>query len=153
MASAGGELRQNQVLHGKAGQVAALDNILGRGDGAGDDVHLHFQADAAHAQGIFYAVLVVDDIFLGYDVNEVPVGGDGYGLGGVDGPGDVVSPHLFVPDGDHAVRVEALDMGPCYPREAAPYLDARHKLRFFERLFYGDDRAVDIDHYPSAEAR
>ena len=148
-----GELSKDQIVDGKPGEIAALDDVLGGGDGAGDDVNLDFEPHPAHAHGVLYAVLVVDDIFLRYHVDEVPVRGNGHRLGRVDGPRDVVLPHLFVPDRHHAVAVEALDVGPRDPRQAARDLDARHQLRLFQGLLYGIDRAVDVDDDPFAQAR
>ena len=58
---------------------------------AGDDVDVDLELDAVHAQRVLDAVLLVDDELLGDDVEDLPVGGDGDGLGLVDDPADVLA--------------------------------------------------------------
>ena len=132
VASAEASWPEDQIVDGEAGQIAAFHDVLGGGDGAGDDMDLHLQPHAAHADGVFYPVLIIHDILLGDDVEKVPVGRDGHRLCRIDGPGDVVLPYLLVLDRHDAVAVEALDVGARDAGQAAGDLDARHQLRFFQ---------------------
>ena len=76
---AGSQRVEHQLLHFQAAAANALDDVLGRALRAGDDVHLGFQPDAAHADRLLH-VLAVDHEFLRLDQQQSLVGGD------VDGP-------------------------------------------------------------------
>src|SRR5208337_2868963 len=95
---AGGQLLQDDVVDLQAGPVGTLDDVLRRGDGAGDDVNLDLQPDPAHPLGVLDPVLTVDDELLRQDMDYLSVHGDGDGAGGVDGPphvafGDLMALH------------------------------------------------------------
>src|SRR5690606_8450605 len=95
------------VLDGEAAALHALDDVLRGAVGAGDDVHLGFQAHAGHADGIADALLAVDDVFLRQHVQDALVGGDGHGLGRVDHVLHVHVGDLAVTDADDAVGIQA----------------------------------------------
>ena len=48
------------------------------------------QAHAAHPQRLFDAVLIVDDEFLGKDMDDFAIHRDGNRLGGIDDPPDII---------------------------------------------------------------
>ena len=68
-----GQRRQHHLGDVEAGAVAALDDILRRGRGAGHDMNLGFEAHAGHAERLANAVLVVDDVVLRQHVDHVAV--------------------------------------------------------------------------------
>jgi hypothetical protein len=84
-----GERLEHDVGDVEAGAVAALDDVLRRGDGAGDDVDLRLQAHAGHAERLLDAVLLVDDVVLRQDVQHLAVHRDRDRLRGVDHALDV----------------------------------------------------------------
>ena len=146
-----GQLLQHDVGHVQAGPVAGFDDVLGAGHGAGDDVHLGLQADAAHAERLADAVLLVDDELLGQDMDDLPVHGDGDGLGGVDDAAHVLLGDLAVLDGDDALGVDPLDVAAGDPGVDRFDLAAGHQLRLFDGLADRGDRALDVDDHPLAQ--
>ena len=73
-------------------------------------MHARFEAHAGHADGLLYAFLVVDDVFLWQHMQHFLVGGNGQRSGRIDHPVDVVRGDLAVPNRDDAVGVEAADV-------------------------------------------
>ena len=96
-----GQGLQHDVAHVQAGAVGAFHDVVGRGHGAGDNVDLGLQPDAAHAHGVLDAGLVVHDVFLGQNVNDLPVHGNGHGPGRLLDPLHVLGRDLRPLDGDH----------------------------------------------------
>ena len=105
-----GERLQDQVVDFEAAAAHALHDVLRGRHRAGHDVHLDFQAHAAHAERLAHVLLAVDDEFLVEDVQDLLVGGDVDRLRGLDHAVDVELRDLAVLDRDHAVRVEAADV-------------------------------------------
>ncbi len=85
-------------------------------------------------------------------MDDLPIQGDGNGLGGIDDPLDVAPGDLPALDGDHTVAVEALDMSPGNPGVDRGDFAAGHQFRLFHRFLNGIDRALDVDHYAFAQA-
>ena len=115
-------------------------------------MHLGLQTDAAHAERFADAVLLVDDEFLGQDMDDFAVHGDGDGLGGVDDAAHVLLGDFAVLDGDHALGVEALDVAAGDTGIDRLDLAAGHQLGLFDGLADGGDRALDVDDDPFAQA-
>src|SRR6266446_3866231 len=72
----GSERLQDQVVHFEPAAPHAFDDVLRRRHRARDDVHLHFQADSRHADGLAHVLLAVDDEFLPQHVEDLLVGRD-----------------------------------------------------------------------------
>ena len=148
----GCQLLQNDVCHIQAGAIAGLDNVLGARHCPCDDMHLSLQADAAHAERFADTVLLVDDEFLGEDVNDLTVHGDGDCLGGVDHPAYVLLDHLAVFDGDHTLGVDPLDMTTGDAGIHRFDLATGHQLGLADRFANRADRAFDVDDHTFAQA-
>lgn len=140
-----GQWLQDQVVHLQTAAAHALDDVLCRADRAGDDVHLHFQADAAHADRLAHVLLAIDDEFLREDVQDLLVGRDVDRLGGLDHARHVGRRDLLVLDRHHAARVEAADVAAGDAREDLADLAVGHQLRFFERFLDRLDGRLDVD--------
>jgi hypothetical protein len=108
-------------------------------------VHLRFQADTGHADGLFDALLVIDDEFLRQDVNDLLIGRYRYRPRGIDDPIDVARRHLFVPDRDDAVGVEAADVIAGDAGIHRVDLAAGHQLRFLDGALNRLHRGLDVD--------
>src|SRR5512138_2195182 len=149
-----GDLVEDDLLDADAGPLDAALEVLERGQGGGDDVDVDLELDAAHADRVLDAVLVVDDELLGDDVDDVPVRRDGDGLGLVDDAADVLAGDLPVlaRDGDDAAAVEALDVGPGDAEEGRADLDPGHELRLFLGLLDGRGRRLEVDDDALAQA-
>src|SRR5438477_2385055 len=63
----------HQVFDAHARLVNALDDVLHRGQGAGDDVRLDLEPGARHADGILDTLLAVHDVAAGDDVDDLAV--------------------------------------------------------------------------------
>ena len=70
------ERLQHDVLDLEAAATHALGDVLDRRHRAGHDVHLDFEAHAAHAQRLAHVFLAVDDEFLRQDVQHLLVVGN-----------------------------------------------------------------------------
>ena len=89
-------------LHLEPAAAHALDDVLRRRHRAGDDVHLHFEAHAAHAERLAHVLLAVDDEFLRQDVQDLLVVRDRDRLRRLDHAVDVGLRDFLVLDRDHA---------------------------------------------------
>ena len=149
---AGGQGFQDDVAHVEPRAVAAFDDVVGRGDGAGDDMDLGLQTNTGHAHRVLDAGLFVDDILLGQDVDHFPVHGNGHRPGGVDDPLHVGLGNLGALDGDDAAAVEAGDVAAGDAGVDRRYFAAGHQFGFFHSLLDGIHRGFDIDHNPFAKS-
>jgi hypothetical protein len=149
---AGRQLLQDDVIDLQAGPVAAADDVLGRGSRSGDDVHLGFQPHSGHPQGLHDSVLVVHDEFLGQNVQDLPVVGNGHGPRRIDDPLDIIFGDFPVFDRHHPVAVEPADVAPGDSAVNRADLRPGHQLRFlhgFADRFHG---GVDVDDHPLAHS-
>ena len=135
----------------KAGAVAALDEILARADGAGDDVHPGLQAHTRHADRLLDTVLIVDDEFLRQHVEHLTVHRERDRPCGVEHPLHVARTHLAALDRHHTVAVEALDVVSGGADDDGTDLAARHQLRFLGRLADRLDGRLDVDDHALAK--
>src|SRR5262249_24814344 len=101
---------EDDVGHLQVAAVAALDDVLRRGQRGGDDVDLGLEADAGHAERLADAVLLVDDVLLRQDVDDLAVHRDRDRLGALDDAREIAVADLLVLHRDGAVRVQALDV-------------------------------------------
>ena len=68
-------------------------------------MHLRLEADPGHAQRFLHPLLVIDHIFLGQDVKDLLIRGNGHGLSGVEHTLNVRWRHLLVPDRNDAMGI------------------------------------------------
>src|SRR4029079_18376719 len=101
--------------------------------------------DAGHAERLLDAVLVVDDVFLGNDVNDFPVEGNRDRLRRIDDPNQIVIADFLVFDGDDAVGVQALDVPAGDARVDFGNIAAGNQLGLADRTLDRLDGAFDID--------
>src|SRR5882724_10858214 len=147
-----GELFQDDVVDGEAAALHAFDDVLRRAVGAGDDVHLGFEAHARHADRIADAFLAVDDVFLRQHVQDLLIGGDGDRLGRIDHALDIALHHLFVLDGDDAVRIEAAHVTAGDAGVHRVNFAARHQFGFFHGALDGLHGGFDVDYHAFLQA-
>src|SRR5690606_9734174 len=143
---AGGQLLEDHVLDFQATAADAFLDVLHCIHGAGHQVHFGFQAYAGHAAGLAHAFLVIDDVFLGQDVQHLLVGRNGHRLGGVQYPVDIRLHYLALADGDDAMGVHAADMVAGDAGEHRVDLAACHQLRLFDGALDGLHGGLDIHH-------
>ena len=84
-----GELLEHDVVHRETAALHALDDVLRRAVGAGDDVHLGLEPHPRHADGIADALLRIDDVFLRQHVQDLLIGRNRDRLGRIDHALDV----------------------------------------------------------------
>src|SRR5690606_15945707 len=105
-----GERLQDQILHFQAAAAHAFHDVLGGADGAGDDVHTHLEAQAAHADRFANVFLRINDEFLRENVQHLLVGRNVHRLGRFDDTCHVGCRHFLVFHRNHAAGVEAVDV-------------------------------------------
>src|SRR5260221_634645 len=147
-----GQLFQHDVVDAETAALHALDDVLCRAVGAGDDVHLGLEPHSRHADGIADAFLRIDDVFLRQDVQDLLIGGNGDRLGGIDHAFDVALHHLLVLDGDDAVRIEAAHVAAGNSGVDRVDFASGHELRLFDRALNGLHRGLDVDHHALLQA-
>ncbi len=148
---AAGQRIEHQLLDFETAAAHTFDDVLGRTLCAGHDVHLGFQTDAAHADGLFY-VLTIDDEFLRRHQQQALVGRDVDGFSGLQHPRHVSGAHLTVFNGHHAAGIEAADMAAGDASVNTGNLAVGHQLGFFERLLDALHRGLDVHHHAALEA-
>ena len=89
-----GEPAGDQLVDLDVGRGDALGEVLDRGRRGGDDVGLDLEADRAHAERVHHALLAVDGVAAGHDVEDLAGGRDRDGPGDLDGAVDVLLGHL-----------------------------------------------------------
>src|SRR5690606_19367833 len=129
----------------EAAALHALDDVLRRADGAGDEMHLGLEAHAGHAYRLTDAVLRIDDELLRQHVNDALIGRNRHGARRVDDALDVAGADLFVADRDDAVRVQAAHVTARDAGQHAVDLAARHELGLFDRALNRLHRRFDVD--------
>lgn len=144
---------EDDIHYIEARAVHAFDDVLRRGDGPGDDMHIHFQAVTRHAQGFADPFLVVDHKLARQDVQDAAFVRDHrQGSGALDGPADVVPRHFLFLQRHHAFQVLAGDVAAGNASVDRIDLHRRHQLRLLDRLLNGLDRTLDIDHDAFAQS-
>ena len=139
------QLLEHDVLDGEAAALHALHDVLRGALGAGDDVHLRFQAHAGHADRLADAFLAVDQEFLRQDVQDLLVGRNRDGARRVDHALDVFGRHFLVADRDDAVRVQAAHVAAGDAGVHRVNLAAGHQLRFLDGALDRLHRRLDVD--------
>ena len=142
---------QDQIVHFEPAAAHALDDVLRRAHRAGDDMHLHFEADAAHADRLAHIFLAVDDEFLREDMQHLLVGRNVDRLRRFDHARHVGLRDFLLLDRHHAARIEAADMAAGDPGEHVRDLAVGHQLGFFERALNGLHGGFDIHHHAFLE--
>jgi hypothetical protein len=125
-----GQRLQDQIVHLQAAAANALHDVLRRGHRAGDDVNLHLEAHARHADRLAHVLLPVDDEFLPQHVEDLLVGRNVHGARGVDCALHVERADLAVLDGHHPRRVEAADVAARNADEGRADLAIGHEFGF-----------------------
>src|SRR5581483_7681259 len=102
-----GEAGAHDVVDVEARAVHALHHVLDRGLRARDDVRLHLEALARHADRVAHALVAVDRVGARDDVHDLAIGGDADRARGFDDALHVVLAYLAVRprNGDDAGRV------------------------------------------------
>src|SRR5213593_1525323 len=85
----GSERFENCIGDEDASLVRGGDEILGGGDGGSDEMNVHFQPLANHADGVANAVLGIHHEFVRKDMKDFAVFGQGDVASGVDGAAHV----------------------------------------------------------------
>ena len=141
------ELLDDGLRDVDARAVHARHDVLRRALAAGDDVDVHFEPRAGHADRRADAVLLVDDEVLRQHVQDLAAGRQRHGLGRVDRAAHVLAGDLAVLAGDRddAAAVEALDVRPGQRQVHRVDLDAGHQLGFLDRLLDRLDGRLEVD--------
>src|SRR6202171_3644266 len=126
-----GQYLHHQVFDAHARLVYALDHVLHRGQRTGDDVRLDLEPGARHADGVLDALLSVDHVAAGDDMDDLAVVGHGNRTRRVDDAGDVFLSDLAVLTRDryHTATVLAQHMRARHADEARLQLVTAHALR------------------------
>ena len=136
---------QDQVRNLETAAAHALYNVLHGGDRTGDNVHPHFEADAAHGDRLAHVFLVVDDEFLRHRVQQLLVGRDVHRLGRLDHARHVGRRDFLLLDRHHPARIERTDMAAGDARVDVADLAIRHQLGLFQRALDRFDGGLDVD--------
>ena len=117
-------------------------------------MRLHLEPAAGHTDRILDALLAVDHVAAGNDMDDLPVVGNGYGPGRIDHTGDVVLADLPVGAGhrDHAPAVLAEHVGARQPDEGSLDLVSAHPLGGVDRVRDAAHGLLHVDHHAAAEA-
>ena len=142
---------EHQLLHIQATAAHAFDDVFGRALGPGDDVHLGFQADAAHANWLFH-ILAIDDELLRLHQQQALVGGDVDRFGGLHHPGHIGGGDLAVLDRHHAAGVHATDVATGDAGVDLGDFAVGHEFGLFQSRLDALHRGVDVDHHAALEA-
>ena len=142
------QLFQDDVVRFQAATAHTLDDVLGRADRAGDDVHLRFQPHAGHADRLLDAFLPVDDEIPGNYVQYLLVCRDGDGFRRVNHPFDIACRNFIVADRDDAVGVQAADVVAGNSREYRVDVAPCHQFRFLNGAADGLHRRLYVDYHP-----
>src|SRR5690606_35885816 len=142
---AGGQGLEHQILHFQTTATDTLHDVLGGTYRAGDDVHPHFQTQAAHAYGFTNVFLGIHNEFLGQHMQHLLIGGDVHCLGRLDHSSHIGRSHFFVLDGHHAAGIEAADVAAGDPSVDLADLAIRHELSFLQRSLNGIDSGLNVD--------
>ena len=109
---------------------------------------LRFEPDPAHTDGVFDALLFVNDKLLGNYVQDLPVHGNGHGLRRIDRAYDVQFGNLVViaGNGHDALAVDRSDMVARDTDDHRLDVLAGHKFGLFDGLLDRADRFIDVDY-------
>ena len=141
----GGQRLQHDVLDHQPAAAYAFGDVLDRGNRSGDDVHLHLEPDAAHAQGLAHVLLPVDDEFLRQDVQHLLIVGNRDCLGRFHDAVDVGLGDFLFLDRYHPAGIEASDVA---SRNAGKHFGDRaigHQLCLFQHALDRRHRGLDVD--------
>ena len=147
---AAGQRVEHELVHFQPTTSHALDDVFSCTLCAGHDVHLGFQTDATHANGLFH-ILAVDHKLLRLHQQQALVGGDVDGLGGFDHPGHICRCDLAARNGDHAAGVDATDMAAGDAGGNPGNAAVGHQLGLFQRLLDALHGGVNVDHHTALE--
>src|SRR5437667_30565 len=143
----GSERFENCIGDEDSSLVRVGDEILGGGDGGSDEMNVHFQPLANHADGVANAVLRIHHEFVRKDMKDFAVFGQGDVASGVDG-----AAHVFALDVSRTLT-QSDAAAAVYPAHVAAG-DADERLfhwhvcntfGFFDRAPYGTHRGIEID--------
>src|SRR5690606_32928927 len=98
------------------------------------------------------AVLIVDHVLLGQDMQDLAVCWNGDRFGGIDDTLDVVLADFLVLDGHDSVGVETTDVTSCDADVDGRDVASSHVLRFLNRLLNRLHGGIDVDHHALAHS-
>jgi len=113
---------------------------------------LGFEANARHPYRLADTFLVVDDEFLGKDVQYLLVCRNRDRSRRVDDAIDIARTHLAVADGNDAVRIQASYVAAGNARIYRVDVATCHQLGFFDGALYRVNRRLDIDDHSLFQA-
>ncbi|EKE17996.1 MAG: hypothetical protein ACD_10C00176G0002 [uncultured bacterium] len=149
---AGSQRLQHQIIDFEAAAPDAFDNILRRRNSAGDNVRLHLQAHAAHADRLADAILSIDDELLRQDMQDFLIGRNRHCFRRLDDAVNVAGGHFFILDRHHAVGVETLDVTAGNARIYVLHLAVGHQFNLLNDSANGMHRIFDIHHHAFFQA-
>ena len=138
---------QHQIVYFQPAAAHALDDVLRGRYRAGDDMHLHFEAETAHADRFADAVLVVDGKLLRQDVQDFLIGRNRHRPRCFDDAVDVHRRHFLVLDRHHAVRIEAADVAAGDTGVDVTNLAVGHQFDLLQHPRDRRHRILDVDHH------
>ena len=138
---------QHQIIDFQPAAAHTFDDVLRGRYRAGDDMHLHFKAETAHADRFADAVLVVDGKLLRQDVQDFLIGRNRHCPRGFDDAVDVHRCHFLVLDCHHAVRIEAADVAAGDTGVDVTNLAVGHQFDLLQHPRDRRHRILDVDHH------
>ena len=147
-----GQLLENDVVDIKAAAPNTFFNVLGGIRGTGHQMHFGFQTDTRHAERFANTFLIVDNEFLGQDMEDLLVSGNRHGPRRVDNPFNIQGQHLAISNGHDTVGIQAADVTAGDPHIDRVYMAPRHQLGFFNCPLNGMNRGLDVDHHTLFQA-
>ena len=115
-------------------------------------MNARIQTHAAHTDGLAYAGLVINNVFLHYGVQNLVIRRDVYGFGGFDGAVNVGLRDFALLDFYHTLRIHAADMVAGNAGYHAADLAIGHQLGFFHSLGDGLGGGIDIGYHTGLQA-
>src|ERR1700722_2253409 len=142
----GSERLEYGVIDANTGAIHGGDDILRRGAGSRDDMHVGFEALANHADGVADIVLRIQEKFLRQHVQDFAIFGKLHAASSFNGAANVVALNIAGTraDGDAAAAIYAADVnsGDADQRRFDGHTD--DGFGFFHRAANGADREIEI---------
>src|SRR5215469_13639226 len=135
------------VINPDAGAVNGGDHVLRGAGSGGDHVDAYFESRGHHAEGIMHPGLVVEDEFLGQQVQYFAIGGERDGAGLVDGEADFLAGNFprAGSEANPAMGVHAADVRPGNTQQRVFDGGTQGVFGLLDGLLDGSNRLVEID--------
>ena len=141
------ELFDHRVNDVHTGLVDAGNDVLRRGGGARDHMHVDLEPGPCHAERGADAILLINDEILRKDMEDLPAGGQGHRFRRLDRPSDVVAGNLTILAGNrnHTAAIEPLHVGTGKREVHRVDLNSGHQLRLLDGVLDRLDGRFQID--------